>query len=278
MQPSDAWFGPRIDVRTEFDRDRAALLRLLRELTPADWERATAAAPWVVRDVVAHLLGDDVGRLARMRDGHAVAAPSAHEPLAVFIHRLNDEWVRAASRISPRALVDLLEVTTPQVSDLWWTTDLDATGAPVSWAGPDPAPVWLDCARDFTEYWVHQQQVRDAVDRPGADHPEIVHAVLDTFLRGMPFTLSRQNRPPGSTLTVAVPGDGGGRWTWRRDGERWWPMDHTGDGTATVEIGADVLWRLCVRMVEPEDVQQHIRLAGDHDLAAAALRIVSIIR
>ena len=91
LDDSGAWFGPRIDVRNQFDRDRAALLRLLHELTPADWERATAAAPWVVRDVVAHVLGDDVGRLARMRDGHAVAAPSSDEPLASFIHRLNDE-------------------------------------------------------------------------------------------------------------------------------------------------------------------------------------------
>ena len=53
-------------------------------------------------------------------------------------------------------------------------------------AGPDPAPVWLDCARDFPEYWVHQQQIRAATGRTGNDDPKVVHAVLDTFLRTEP--------------------------------------------------------------------------------------------
>jgi hypothetical protein len=45
----------------------------------------------------------------------------------------------------------------------------------VSWAGPDTSPAWLDIARDYTEFWVHQQQIRDAVDRPGADRPQLLH-------------------------------------------------------------------------------------------------------
>jgi uncharacterized protein (TIGR03083 family) len=271
-------FGPKIDARDEFEQDRAALLQLLRQMCPGDWERPTAAAPWVVRDVVAHLLGDDVGRLARTRDGHRVGAPGSDETLAAFIHRLNEQWVRAASRISPSVLIDMLEVTTPQVLDLWRGTDLDAVGKPVSWAGPDPAPVWLDCARDFTEYWVHQQQIREAAGRSGGSDAKVVHAVLDTFLRAMPYTLAGQSRPAGSTLTVTVAGAGGDRWSWRREGERWWPSDHAGASTTSIVIEADVLWRLCVRMVEPKEAQEQVRVSGEHELATAALQIVSIIR
>lgn len=29
--------------------------------------------------------------------------------------------------------------------------------------------MWLDAAREYTEFWVHQQQIRDATGRPGAD-------------------------------------------------------------------------------------------------------------
>ncbi len=32
---------------------------------------------------------------------------------------------------------------------------------------PWPAPVWLDLAREHTEGRTHQQQIRDAVGRPG---------------------------------------------------------------------------------------------------------------
>jgi uncharacterized protein (TIGR03083 family) len=273
-----AWFGVKIDARDVFEQDRTVLLHLLRELTAEDWERPTAAAPWAVRDVVAHLLGDDVGRLSRMRDGHRVGSPAADETLATFIHRLNDEWVRAAGRISPRLLIDMLEVTTPQVLDLWRAVDLDATGEPVSWAGPDPAPVWLDCARDFTEYWVHQQQIREATGRQAASEPAVIRTVLDTFLRAMPYTLAGLSRPAGSALTVVVGGPAGGRWSWRSDGEQWWPSDQGEDRTTIVEIDAELLWRLCVRMVEPEEAQQRVTVTGDHEPAATALRIVSIIR
>jgi uncharacterized protein (TIGR03083 family) len=273
-------FGARIDVRELFEQDRIELLRLLGELTPQDWERPTAAAPWVVRDLVAHLLGDDLGRLARSRDGHRVGRPAPHEEFAAFIHRLNDEWVRAAARLSPQLLIDMLQATSPQVLAFWRQADLDATGEPVSWVSPDPAPVWLDCARDFTEYWVHQQQIREATGRTGGLDWQALHAVLDTFLRAMPRTLARQDRAPGAQLIVTVAGPAGGRWSWLREDGRWWPSDASGGGrTTTIAVDdAEVLWRLCVRMIEPEEAQDRVHVAGNDALAAAALQIVSIIR
>ncbi|HEX3202686.1 MAG TPA: hypothetical protein VHW42_12245 [Actinomycetes bacterium] len=42
---------------------------------------------------------------------------------------------------------------------------------PVSWVGPDPAPNWLDVAREYSERWTHQQQIRDAAEIPGRDGP-----------------------------------------------------------------------------------------------------------
>jgi uncharacterized protein (TIGR03083 family) len=270
-----AVFGSRIDARGHRAVDRAAFRRLLGDLDPGDWERSTAAAPWTVRDVVAHVLGDDLGRLARSRDGHVAGGPGPGEPFAGFIHRINDEWVRATARLSPRVLLDLLDVSSPQVASYWDGLDLDALGDPVTWAGPAPAPVWLDCARDFTEYWVHQQQVREATGRPGGAEPATVHTVLATFLRAMPHTLAGVDRPAGTVLIVAAPGAAGGRWTWRQADGRWWPSE-PGSGGTTVTVDADALWRLCVRMVEPDDVGTTVD--GDSELAQAALRIVSIIR
>jgi hypothetical protein len=119
-------------------------------------------------------------------------------------------------------LLDLLDVTSPQVLDHWRSLDLDALGEPVSWAASEPAPRWLDRARDFTEYWVHQQQIREVTWRPGDVEPAVVHTVLDTFLRAMPHTLAGIERPEATTVTVAVPGPVGARWTWRRAGHRWW--------------------------------------------------------
>src|SRR5262249_11924177 len=83
----------------------------------------------------------------------------------------------------PRALVDLLDHLGPQLDQLWQSADLGATGEAVSWAAPgQPAPVWLDIAREYSEFWVHQRQVRDAEGRPGANSDRPAWAAPDTFL------------------------------------------------------------------------------------------------
>ncbi|MHA6626966.1 maleylpyruvate isomerase family mycothiol-dependent enzyme [Pseudonocardia sichuanensis] len=272
-------FGPKIDALGAFTRDRAVLLGLVRRLTADEWQRPTAAAPWRVRDVVAHLVGDDLNRLSRTRDAHSGPGPRAGEALAPFVHRINDEWVRVAQRLSGRVLTDLLAHTSPQVLAMWGALDPEAMTEGVSWAGPGPAPVWLDLARDFTEYWVHQQQIRDATGRPDPGDPAVLHTVLDTFLRAVPHTLSTHPRPDGETLGVTVDGPAGGRWTWRCDGRRWhWAAPSATPGTLLAFPGPEPLWRLCVRMVEPDEARRAVAVSGDDALAAAFLQIVSIIR
>lgn len=273
-----ARFGPKVDARQLFEQDRATLLRLVHGLAPEEWDRPTAAAPWLVRDVVAHLLGDDLSRLARTRDGHSPIGPQPGEPVAAFIHRFNAEWVQAARRVSPRLLLDLLDLTSPHVLALWRDIDLDAITEPVTWAGPEPAPRWLDCARDFTEYWVHQQQIRDATGRTEDGDPAVVHLVLDTFLRAMPQTLAGHDRPAGTTLTVVVTGAGGGQWCWQRQGRRWLPVENAEGSTRLTFHDAEALWRLCTRLIEPDQARRRTIVVGDQALADAALRIVAIIR
>lgn len=65
-------------------------------------------------------------------------------------------------------------------------------------SGP-AASVWLDAAREYTEFWVHQQQVRDAVGRPGANSGRLTWPVVDTFLRAVPHALRHLSPAPACT-------------------------------------------------------------------------------
>ncbi len=128
-----------------------------------------------------------------------------------FLHRVNQEFVDVAQRWSPRVLIDLLGHLGPQLDQMWASLDLERTGEAVSWAAPAaPAPVWLDVAREYTEYWVHQQQVRDAVSRPGADDERLAVAVTDTFLRAVPHALRHVSPQQGTCVQIVVTGPGGG--------------------------------------------------------------------
>jgi uncharacterized protein (TIGR03083 family) len=143
--------GPLIDVRGLFAKERSAFLELLSGVGVGDWDRATVCPGWTVKDVTAHVLHDDLRRLAGMRDGHQGPPPEAGEPLADFSRRVNQEWVAAARCLSTRQLVELLTLTGGQVARMWQQQDLQADGTAVSWAGLDASPVWLDAAREFTE-------------------------------------------------------------------------------------------------------------------------------
>jgi uncharacterized protein (TIGR03083 family) len=273
-------FGRRIDARPAFGRVRAALAEALAGLGAADWQQPTACAPWLVRDVVAHILGDDLGRLSRSRDGHRAAGPGAGETLPDFLRRHNQQWVDAAASVSTDLLQDLLRAVTPQVLAYWQGAGLDAFGEAVSWADPGRAPVWLDCARDFTEYWTHLQQILEATGRPLLADDEALRSVLDTFMRAMPLTLERAAQAgSGSVVTIWVPGPAGGSWTCRRGADRWlWADQPPGADATAVTIDADPLWRLCTRGIEPAEALRHAEIEGDLRLGGAALQVVSIIR
>ncbi|GAA2398985.1 maleylpyruvate isomerase family mycothiol-dependent enzyme [Actinomadura vinacea] len=273
-----SWLGPAIDARPLFAGQQAAFVALLEDLRPDDWDRATACPGWSVKDIAAHVLGDHVGRLSMLRDGYQVLGPREGEAFTAFIDRINDEWVTAARRISPPLLIDQLATVGEQVVAYWQTIDPGALGLPVSWAGPEPHPAWLDAARDFTEYWTHHQQICDATGQPGLDDPGYAGPVIDTFMRALPHTLREVSAPEGTSLQVIVTGPGAGAWTCTRGAERWGLERRPEDAPdASLELDTDTAWRLCTRGIDPGTAAGRARATGDPRLTEAALQIVSII-
>ncbi|MEW2530846.1 maleylpyruvate isomerase family mycothiol-dependent enzyme [Streptomyces sp. NPDC047071] len=299
--PDLPWLGPPIDARPLFAAEHAELLATLRALEPADWRRE-AVPGWTVRDLAAHLVGDCYGRLARDRDRHEGGPrPAPGETLEAFIHRLNQEWVDAWARVSPAALIDTLDLVGAQVARLFATADLDAASLGVSWAGADPAPMWLDCAREFTEFWTHRQQLRHAVGQESDPEPRALALVLDTFMRALPHTLRHTEAPVGTRVQVRVGGPSGGTWTATATGlgeAGGWSLalpdavtgerdarkatagseePDTREADAVVELDAETAWRLCTRGVSPAAALAHARTEGDRQLVEAAGQIVSVV-
>ena len=96
---------PPADFVPLFEAEQAALLALLHDLGDEDWRRPTPCPGWSVLDLACHLAGDDLGLLARRRDRHFGTPPPDGASEAEFIawlDELQDGWVRAARRLSPR--------------------------------------------------------------------------------------------------------------------------------------------------------------------------------
>jgi len=110
-----AWLGPMIDVRPLFAGQRRAYLELLHELDDHDWQRPTACPGWDVKDIAAHVLGGYTGRLPAWRDDFQVPHPAHGESFSSLINRINQKWVSASRRISPKLLTHLSSEVSEQI-------------------------------------------------------------------------------------------------------------------------------------------------------------------
>ncbi len=282
MQPPEP-----ISVTALFPEVRRRLLALLAGLSDDEWRAPTVCAGWSVKDVALHLLGGDLGNLSRRRDGlagglSAYAPPGADlaDPaiLAVALGRWNEGWIEAARRLSPRLLCELLAVTGDALHAYYRGLDLAALGGPVSWAGPDPAPVWLDVAREYTEQWTHQAQIRDALGRPGLRERRLFAPVLATFMHALPYTLRGVAAPVGTCLRVTITGEAGGEWLAVRQADRWiLGTDPAQVADAAAALDQDRAWRLFTKGLTRDAALRAVRMTGDRALAGAVLDMVSII-
>jgi uncharacterized protein (TIGR03083 family) len=275
---------PPIDVVDLFPEERAALLDMLGSLSPEEWQLPTVCPGWSVKDIALHLLGDDVGILSRGRDGFS--SPNFAEGLDISrwdgllaaINRQNEAWVYATRRMSAELLCQFLRLTGDDSVDYFRLLDPFELGGPVDWAGPGPAPAWLHVVREYTERWVHQQHIRDAVGRPGLTERRYFGPVLDAFARALPHTLRDTPAPEGSRVRLVINGEAGGTWTAVRGAGGWsLDADATTPAAATVTMDQDLAWRLFTKGADQENVAQRAVVSGDRSLAEPVLRMVSII-
>ncbi|MFE6338649.1 maleylpyruvate isomerase family mycothiol-dependent enzyme [Streptomyces sp. NPDC057798] len=279
-QPNDesdlSWLGKPIDARPLFGPELASLLDLLGGLRRNEWSRA-AVPGWSVHDLAAHILGDYHGRLGWSAESHQ-RARAAGETLEAFIHRVNQEWIDLHADHSPAELIEALERAGTQVARQFEGDDLDATGLGVSWAGADPAPKWLDIAREFTEYWTHRQQIRHATGRETDLEPNTLSTVLDTFMRALPHTLRHTPAPAGTQLQVAIDAPAVGTWTVTATADRWSLAEAPSGRPATsVRLDPETAWRLCTRGIDPCTAFVRARISGERQIAEAACQIVSVV-
>lgn len=264
----------------ELDR---LLLEVLRSLTPADWHRPTLAREWTVRDVAAHLLDGNLRTLSMLRDGYFNSAPAdtSHAGIVAYLNQLNADWVRAARRLSPAVLVELLAQSGAEYTAYLHTLDPWAPAVfAVGWAGESTSANWFHIARDYTGKWHHQQQIRAAVDQTAPLlEPVLFRPFIETMLRGLPHAYRAVAAPAGTVVQVGIGGEGGGAWQLVRAADAWQlrPADPVGPLAAEITLPPEVAWRLFTKGMSPAEARPLVRVAGDNRLAEAVLQLVAVM-
>jgi hypothetical protein len=185
------------------------------------------------------------------------------------LNALNAEWTRAARRLSPQLLIQLLEFIGPQAAA--YLAELPPDGPAlfsVSWAGEDASSNWFDVGREYTERWHHQMQIRDAVGAAGLIDRRWLHPILELAVRALPHAYAATAAGTGKAITLDVTGEAGGTWSVVREAPGWTLF--AGDASEPalrVEMDADTAWRLFFNNLPADAARNRANITGDTSLA-----------
>ncbi len=173
------------------------------DLDAAAWDRPTECPGWSVRDQVAHLIGTE-----RFLLGDAEVEPLDSVPDYVHnpIGEANEAWV-VSRRARPgdevlaefhdvtgRRLAQMAEMPTERFDEVGWSP-----------AGQVPYREFMS-VRAF-DCFVHEQDIRRALDRPGGRGGSGESVTLDRVAMAMGFVVGRKVGPPeGTTVVFEVTG------------------------------------------------------------------------
>jgi uncharacterized protein (TIGR03083 family) len=271
---------PPCDAASLFVAERARLSELLATLDRPDWDRPSPCPGWSVLGLCCHLVGGDLGFLSRHRDGHlgTPGPPQAGEAeFIAWLDNMQAEWVRAARRLSPRTVVGLLEWAGPQIAGTLRGEDPRARTADVSWAGPEPVPVWLDQVRELSEYWIHRQQLLQSLDRPSDLRADLAAPVLDGLRWAYPFRLGQVRAGPGDTVTISISGPVAVTWHLVATAGGWEYRGAPGPrAVASLDMTTEQAWRLLTNNLPAAD-RARLTASGDETVIGVLLATRAII-
>jgi uncharacterized protein (TIGR03083 family) len=254
---------------------------VLKSLAHSDWSKPTICSLWSVKDVAAHLLGGNFSRLWSQTKVEEKPANKQlnFDDLVTLINQNNELWVQAAKRISPDLLIELLLLTDQYLYDHFKKLDpFDMAGITVAWASDQLPPNWLDIAREFTEKWLHQQHIREAVGFPLLTEKKWLDPVLDIFMRALPYAYRLIDSEIDTSINIRITGEAGDDWTLRK-GDLGWELFTGADANAKafIQLDQNWAWRLFTKGISMDKAKFYANTSGDVGLCEIFFKVVSIM-
>nr|WP_202447389.1 maleylpyruvate isomerase family mycothiol-dependent enzyme [Streptomyces sp. SID5468] len=261
MQPAiDAW-----------THSIEAISELVAPLTEGEWNRPTECPGWSVRDVVSHIIGFESEILGDPRPIHTLPRDLFH---------VKDDFSRYCEvQVDVRRCHTGPEMTAElEYTVIRRSRQLRDESRPphTEVAGLMGRRVSLETQLTMRAFdvWVHEQDLRRALDAPGNLDSPGAHLTRDFLLPQMPKVVAgRAGAPAGSTIVLDVHGPVEFMRTVRVDEQGRAVIDGSVPlgPTATVATDWETFVRLACGRVRPEAVADRVKTEGDQELAHAVL-------
>ncbi len=242
----------------------SSLLELLEGLDDAEWDAPTPCPGWDVRAAAAHVIGTE--SMLSGIDAPAAATGERPEHVKNDIGAFNEAWVTSLATEPPdEILATLRELTAARLAALE-AMDQEA------WDAEGFTPAGKDTHGRFMrirvfDCWMHEQDIRDAVDRPGHETGAAVELSLDELSTGLGYIVGKKaGAPSGSSVLFDVTGPAGRQLAVEVADRAKVVEALAGPPTATIRLPLGVFTRLAGGRIDPATVAGQIQLEGDTSL------------
>ena len=282
MKPHTLNTLPTINVVPLFPELNKQLIILLKNLKNDEWFVPTVLPGRTVKDLASHILDGSLRRLSACRDHYQINVPhiKSNEELIRHVQTINKTWIEATQRLSPNILILFLELSEQWLYEFFKTLDPDEKAFyAVSWAGESESQHWFDIAREYTEKWHHQMQIRLAVNKPGINSREFFYPAIDTFMRGLPFVYKDVQEELNCGIEIHITGNGGGFWFLEKAPNQWQLVKKLKKAPETkIEIPDDIAWQLFMDSIPKEIAAQSTDISGNKKLGMIILNMRTVLR
>ncbi len=230
-------------------------------LTEAEWKTLTACPGWSVQDNFSHIIGTE-----RTLGGLGGTEHKANnlEHVKNPIGEMNEHEVDSRRHLpGAQVLSEFKEIAALRKSFFDSAPESYFTNESNTPIGKAPMAVFLSIRA--MDSWVHEQDIRRAINKPGNQGSLCAELSVDRLCRTLPMVVGKRAKAPeGSVSVVKITGPvQRSIWITVKDGRA--TVIETNDATPTVEIEFDsnVFIELATGRATGEQLRQKIKIAGD---------------
>ena len=241
-----------------------SLAALGSELDEHQWKLPTDLAGWNVQDNLAHLIGTE-----RSLQGlsAAVAPPQMGDHVKNPIGQFNEAEVEARrSRSGAEVLAEWNDLVELRVSTLRTADEAYFAKAMATPTGPGTMADFLHIR--VLDCWIHEQDMRRAVGKPGHLAGPAAEHTVDRLLRTIPIVVGkRAATPEGGAVVVDITGDVSRHVVCEvTDGRAAVVAAATAEPLATITLDVEAFVVLATGRCNAASIADRIELAGDQAL------------
>jgi uncharacterized protein (TIGR03083 family) len=243
----------------------AAIAGLLAGLDDSDWA-APVLPGWDVHDTISHLVGTELALSgATLPEVPVGSETSSH--VHNDIGKVNELWVVALrERSNAELLEQFRDITAQRLASLADMPVTDFFAASWTPAGPGTYARFMEI-RVF-DCWMHEQDIRTALGRPGNEAGPAAERSLDEVAGALGYIIGKKGRAPeGSSVLITLTGQAARELRVVTSGRAKVVDEIDGEPTATITMPAPLFLRLAGGREDPQAALERIELGGDVSLA-----------